>query len=191
MIKRIFQDLDECIISSHDVEQFAEGELLITKESALVELVTADKNIVFHLRDEIYGNDLYHTYIRPSAKRLFEFYNSVVGKENVYILTTSIQPYARMINKLADFGVDHDHIISREEIHVLKDLGTYEYALHDLANSDNVLIDNLKPHENRSKISIMDIKPTRYHQTPNYFGDNKDDAEFEAAVRHFIMECID
>ena len=66
MIKRIFQDLDECILHTY------------------VNSMPPTEYVEFILGEDMHT---YRTMIRPCAKRLFEYYNSVVGKENVYILT--------------------------------------------------------------------------------------------------------
>ncbi len=185
MIKYLFQDIDECIIETEVIENdhpFAVYE----KEG-----VTPEGNIVFRLPgNKQYNEVLYHSYIRPCAKRLFKFYNELLGKENVYILTTSVQDYARVINRLAGFGLDDDHIIPREVIRAHKSI-EHDYTLHDLANSNNVLIDNLPPHHNLEKIKIMDIQSTHYFKAPNYFGDNLDDKEFEQHVKDFVLKIKD
>ena len=95
MIKRIFQDLDECILhtvfSTHSHETYVE----------------------FTLPND---HNVYKTFIRPCANDLFKYYNSIVGKENVYILTAATRDYAETLNKLGQFGLDTDHIFAREDI---------------------------------------------------------------------------
>ena len=82
MIKRIFQDLDECILHTY------------------ANSMPPSEYVEFILSEDMHT---YRTMIRPCAKRLFEYYNSVVGKENVYILTTATRDYAERLNQLGGF----------------------------------------------------------------------------------------
>lgn len=174
MIKRIFQDLDECILHTlvnkmpHDHEKYVE----------------------FILTDDMHT---YRTLIRPCAKRLFEYYNSVVGKENVYILTTATRDYAESLNRLGEFGLDNDHIYTREDIQ--------QYSISHgwdgegavpmpIADKDNVLIDNLPPRYNCNKMDMMGIVTKNYHQTPEYYGVNFYDEDFYEDVVKFIKDRL-
>ena len=173
MIKRIFQDIDECIlhtvINTHPHETYVEF---------------------------VIGEDMhtYRTIIRPCAKELFEYYNSVVGKENVYILTSATREYAEALNRLGEFGLDTDHIFAREDMsrysHKSAWSGESHLVAHPLADKDNVLIDNLPWRYNTSKIDFMNIVKGNYHQTPEYYGVNYPDDSFFDDIKEFIQERV-
>jgi hypothetical protein len=170
MIKNIFQDLDECILCTIVNE-------VPNEWSEYVE---------FKLPDD---RHTYRTYIRPCAKALFEYYNSVVGKDNVYILTTATSDYAKTLNDMGGFGLDETHIITREDIQNHRVSTAYEGKVtipHKLHNHNNVLIDNLSYRDNDSKVDMMGIKPERYFQTSYYNGINTDDCDFFESIKGFI-----
>jgi hypothetical protein len=173
MIKRIFQDLDECILHT---------------------FVNDDPNqnhVEFVLGEDMHT---YRTIIRPCAKELFEYYNSVVGKENVYILTSATREYAETLNRLGEFGLDTDHIFSREDIkkysYKSSMWGESDTIAHPLAHKDNVLIDNLPLAYNMSKVNFMNIAFDNYHQTPEYYGVNYPDDPFFENIKEFIQERV-
>jgi hypothetical protein len=174
MIKRIFQDLDECILHTFVNTLPYEGE----------------KYVEFILGDDMHT---YRTVIRPCAKELFEYYNSVVGKENVYILTSATQDYAHSLNRLGEFGLDEDHIFTREDIQqysVSWGWGGEGAIPLPIADKDNVLIDNLPPRYNDSKMGMMGIITKNYYQTPEYYGNNLSDDNFLAGVKKFIKDRL-
>ena len=169
MIERIFQDLDECILHTfvnnvpYDSTEYVEFKL------------GADMHI-------------YHAVIRPCAKKLFEYYNSVVGKDNVYILTSATYDYATELNRLGEFGLDADHIFSREDIQQYNVSWRFgDIAdLISLASPNNVLIDNLPSYLNKEKMSMMGITKENYHQTPEYYGNNLNERYFMEDIKEFI-----
>jgi hypothetical protein len=168
MIKRIFQDLDECIL--HTTTNDIHG-----------------KECVEFILDN--DTNTYRTVIRSCAKELFEYYNGVVGKENVYILTTATRDYAKELNRLGGFGLDEDHIFSREDIQqhrVTWGWGGEGATPLPIADKDNVLIDNLPSRYNDSKMSMMGIVTKNYYQTPEYYGNNMSEDNFLDGVKKFI-----
>ena len=170
MIKRIFQDLDECILHTIVNSMPLEGE----------------KYVEFMLTEDMHN---YRTVIRPCAKELFEYYNSIVGKENVYILTTATRDYAETLNRLGEFGLDNDHIYTREDIQnyrVSWGWGGEGVVPIPIADADNVLIDNLPHHYNNSKMDMMGIVKKNYYQTPEYYGNNLYEEDFVAGIKEFI-----
>ena len=179
MIKRIFQDIDECIlhtvINTHPHETYVEFTLPGYDDGSL---------------------HTYRTIIRPCAKELFEYYNSVVGKENVYILTSATRDYAETLNRLGEFGLDTDHIFAREDISKHSHSSAWSWSgeshqmAHPLADKDNVLIDNLPQRYNTSKIDFMNIAFDNYHQTPEYYGVNYTDDPFFDNIKKFIQERV-
>ena len=172
MIKRIFQDLDECILHT---------------------TVNNDPNqthVEFTLSED---SHIYRTIIRPCAKELFAYYNKLVGKENVYILTTSIRGYAEALNRLGEFGLDYAHIFTREDIQQHKiHFGNRGEGMMKLpiADKDNVLIDNLPPRYNDYKMDMMGIVTKNYHQTPEYFGNNLNDEDFFENIKKFLKDRL-
>jgi hypothetical protein len=170
MIKRIFQDLDECILHTFVNTLPYEGE----------------KYVEFTLSEDMH---IYRSVIRPCAKELFEYYNSIVGKENVYILTSATRDYAHELNRLGEFGLDTDHIFSREDIQqhrVTWGWGGEGATPLPIADADNVLIDNLPPRYNDSKMNMMGIVTKNYYQTPEYYGNNLSEDNFFEGVVEFI-----
>lgn len=174
MIKRIFQDLDECILHTlvnkmpHDHEKYVE----------------------FILSEDMHT---YRTLIRPCAKELFEYYNSIVGKENVYILTTATRDYAESLNRLGEFGLDNDHIYTREDIQqysISHGYGGEGTLPMPIADKDNVLIDNLPPRYNCNKMDMMGIVTKNYHQTPEYYGSNFHEQDFLDDIKEFIKQRL-
>jgi len=171
MIKRIFQDLDECILHT---------QVNTTIDQSHVEFVLSE------------GMYTYRTMIRPCAKELFAYYNDLVGKENVYILTAATTEYAETLNRLGEFGLDADHIFAREDMQKHSyNTGMYEDSsviAHSLADKDNVLIDNLPYRYNTGKMSFMKITSDNYHQTPEYYGVNFPDDPFFGNIQKFLKE---
>lgn len=175
MIKYLFLDIDETLIHS-----------ILLKEEGF-------HTIEFELSDGI----KYYTKIRPCAKDLIEYSNNLVGKDNVYILTTSTRDYANTINKLAGWGLESDHIITREDIsnhqYPMAYSGTATYP-HKLADKNNVLVDNLPPRYNWSKIALIGIEdsyPSRYLQIYDYYGVDYPDDSFENDVKEFLQKCYE
>lgn len=170
MIKRIFQDLDECVLHTtvnNDPDQ---------------------THVEFTLSED---SHIYRTLIRPCAKELFAYYNDLVGKENVYILTAATREYAEALNRLGEFGLDNDHIFAREDIQqysVSFGYGGEGSSPTPIADKDNVLIDNLPPRYNCNKIDMMGIVTKNYHQTPEYYGNNLYDEYFFENIKKFLKE---
>ena len=172
MIKRIFQDLDECILHTIVNKMPYEGE----------------KYVEFILSEDMHT---YRTLIRPCAKELFEYYNSIVGKENVYILTSATRDYAETLNRLGEFGLDNDHIYTREDIQqysISHGYGGEGTLPMPIADKDNVLIDNLPPRYNCNKMDMMGIVTKNYHQTPEYYGSNFHEQDFLDDIKEFIKK---
>ena len=174
MIKRIFQDLDECILHTIVNKMPYEGE----------------KYVEFILSEDMHT---YRTLIRPCAKELFEYYNSIVGKENVYILTSATRDYAETLNRLGEFGLDNDHIYTREDIQqysISHGYGGEGTLPMPIADKDNVLIDNLPPRYNCNKMDMMGIVTKNYHQTPEYYGSNFHEQDFLDDIKEFIKQRL-
>jgi hypothetical protein len=170
MIKRIFQDLDECILHTYVNSNPYDGQ----------------KYVEFYLTEDMH---IYRTLIRPCAKELFEYYNSIVGKDNVYILTSATYEYACTLNKLGEFGLSEDHILARE--HIQKQTISTAYGGEDtlpvsIADKNNILIDNLPHYYNKSKMGVIGITRDNYHQTIEYYGSNHEEQIFLEDIKEFI-----
>ena len=171
MIKRIFQDLDECILHTLVNSIPNEGE----------------KYVEFVLGEDLH---VFRSTVRPCAKSLFEYYNSIVGKENVYILTSASRDYAKCLNSLCEFGLDDDHIYAKEDVD--KHLLVYgPDAVFDIADQDNVLIDNLHWRYNAIKTNLIGIKDDRYYQTKDYYGIDESNGCFFDDIKSFIEKKLD
>lgn len=168
MIKHIFHDIDNCHIFS--------------------DIHPPDQE---HISFEIEG-DIYYTIIRPCAKRLIEFSRQLVGPENVFILTTSTRDYAEKVNELALFGFRNDQILAREDIQSRYYPTAYGGSTTiplEMADPNNVLIDNLPPRYNESKISMIGISrnyEAQYFQCQDYYGVNFSGDPFEEDVKEFL-----
>ena len=175
MIKRIFQDLDECILHTRVNDMPDAG----------------DEYVEFNLGEDTHT---YRTVVRPCAKSLFEYYNSVVGKENVYILTAATRDYAKELNRICEFGLDDDHIYAREDTDAQRTRMGWGGSSHDrfsIADKKNVLIDNLHWRYNANKTNLIGIKENRYHQTRDYYGINLPDDYFFEDIKTFIKKMLD
>lgn len=171
MINKIFIDLDECMLHT----------LLRNPEQ---------EHIRFTLEDDL---NTYYTIIRSCAQRLIDYARKLVGKDNVYILTTSTTAYANTINEKAEWGFERDHIIAREDInrHLISTAygGKAYVEMEGIAHKNNVLIDNLPHRENMGKITLIGINYNRYLKVRDYYGVNgKDDDYFEENVMEFLKE---
>jgi hypothetical protein len=175
MIKRIFQDLDECILHT------------------LVNTIPTQDYVEFTLGED---KHTYRSIIRPCAKKLFAYYNKIVGKENVYILTTATRDYAEALNRLGEFGLNPDHILTREDIVKYSYKGAWSNDSttieHPLADKDNILIDNLQWKYNMSKLLFLGINVDNYYKTEEYYGvsfyDDPKEANFLKGIKKFISK---
>lgn len=139
----------------------------------------------------------YCTYVRPCSNELIEYARSLVGVENVHILTAATLDYASKINKNAGWGFSEDDIFARE---IMKKYSIQIPSLygsstlvnpHPYAHQLNVLIDNLPSKYNNDKIDLMCIDPrTNYLHVRDYMGDNSDDETFREQVKEFLKTRI-
>jgi hypothetical protein len=169
MIKRIFWDIDETLIHTSP-SPFEEG----------------TQYEQFSLPDDL---ATYYTIIRPCSKSLIQYSRDLVGKDNVYILTTSKHDYANEVNRLADWGFEPDHILTREVIDEHRYATAYGSSAsyqHKLADPNNVLIDNLPPRYNENKMILIGIKSDRYLQIRDYYGVDFSDETFQEDVMEFL-----
>jgi len=173
MINKIFWDIDETLIHSR-----------LTPSTRYVH------NINFRLKHE-----KFYTCVRPCSKTLIDYSRSLVGSENVHILTAATFDYAKKISALADWGFSDENIFSRETMNkysteISSLYGTERIvSRHPFANKNNVLIDNLIPSWNFEKITLMGINPqTHYLKVEDYMGDNTDEDIFADIVKHFLNE---
>ena len=174
MINNIYFDLDECLIHTEHAP-FDEATHYFFTES--------------------FGN--LHLALHPAANSVISYARDLVGKDNVYILTTSVKEYAAEINSTCCLGFDEDHIFSREDlnargIEVPTCYDSFRDTLpHETAHIDNVIIDNLEPRENKSKISFIGIDmsyKTNYLKVRGYWGVNFPNDPFETKVKEFLNE---
>jgi hypothetical protein len=170
MINKIFIDLDECILHT----------LLRNPKQ---------EHIRFTLEDD---ENTYYTIIRPCAQKLIDLSRELVGKDNVYILTTSTTDYANTINEKAGWGFERDHIIAREEInrHLIPTAygGSAYIEKEGIAHKDNVLIDNLPYEENVGKVKLIGILEDRYLKVRDYYGVNGTEDWLEEDAVEFLKE---
>lgn len=139
----------------------------------------------------------YFTAIRPEAKEVIELTREIFGAENVFILSTATKDYLREVNRLGEWGFPDNQIFSREDLraHAIKHGGAWghehtETLGHGLAHETNLLVDNLPPRYNESKIGFLGIRKTKgtnYLQVRDYYGVNFPDNGFVDSIRKFIL----
>ena len=176
-INRIFFDIDETLISTSVVDPNQDC-------------------FPFSLEND---PTAYYTIVRPCAQRLIDFARSLVGKENVHILTVATRDYARKVNELAGWGFNNEDIFAREDIesHSHTIVGAYSHSSlvvdpHIYAHPKNVIIDNLPKAYNSGKIGFIGIwnKPENYLQIRDYLGVNFPSCTFEADVKDFLSKGL-
>lgn len=176
MINKIFWDLDETLIHTH-----------FTKSD--------DYTFSFTLEDSF---GLYYTIVRPCARRLIEYSRSLVGKENVYILTTSTFEYALAVSQKANWQFEPYQILGREAISDFNETFSHEthtFGKHPLSNCNNILIDNLPPRLNNVKINLVGIQDdealkNKYLKIQDYYGAEYANTDFEEQVIHFFNKNL-
>lgn len=173
MINKIFFDIDETLI--HTMTRSPD-----------------QKHVRFTLEDD---PSTYYTIIRPCSHSLIEFARDMVGKENVFILTTSTEDYANKVNELAGWGFDPVNIFPRELIQKYSYKTSMMYGgsdsatlAHPFANRKNVLIDNLPPRYNSAKMDLIGITDENYLKINDYFGVDFPSDAFEKDVKNFLIQ---
>ncbi len=164
MINQIFFDLDNAIAYC-DHDQFVN-----------------DIDYSFALEDGVYGLK-----INPCAWNLLNYSRNLVGEENVFMLTSSSNDYANQIDQIAGFKFGYDKIFSREKIdNVIWNMNFCPDYKGEYVNSNNVLIDNLYPRENKEKMRFAGISLDNYLKVDDYYGHRIED--FEEKVIEFLKE---
>lgn len=140
---------------------------------------------------QMYGE--IYTILRPVAKELLQFSRDLVGFDNVYMLTTATREYAKAFNGKAELGFEDHQIIAREDIEKYFIPGAYGggYIIpnDDIADPNNVLIDNLPSRYNTDKMSLIGINSARYLEVDGYYGvnPNNKDQIFVREVKEFLQ----
>ena len=171
---KIFWDIDETLIHSR---------------------TTPSKRYKHSIEFRLASGEEFYTCVRPCSKALIEYSRSLVGEENVHILTAAAFDYAKEISRLAEWGFTDENIFSREtmkkySIEIPSLYGSSRVvSRHHFANKNNVLIDNLLPSWNDEKTTLMGINPqTHYLKVEDYMGDNSDEDIFADIAKHFLNE---
>lgn len=193
-INRIFFDIDETLIHTPYYEPNQDC-LSFILEKDMSEMRHLAKR--FPLAEE--PPTAYYTIVRPCAQRLIDFARSLVGKENVHILTTATRNYAQKVNELAGWGFNNEDIFSREDLeahsHALVGAcghNSHIYDPHIYAHPKNVIIDNLPKVDNPDKVGFIGIwnKLENYLKIHDYLGENHPDCTFEADVKEFLSKGL-
>jgi len=171
---KIFFDVDETLVHSR---------------------TSPSKRYAPSIRFRLASTEEFYTCVRPVSNELIEYSRSLVGKENVHILTAASFDYAKKISSMAAWGFSDEDIFSRETMHKYSIEIPSLYGSnrvispHPFANKNNVLIDNLIPTWNEEKTSFMLINPkTNYLKVEDYLGDNTDEDIFRDTVKHFLAQ---
>lgn len=119
----IFLDLDDTLVHSYWVRDTEQR----TKHLERIKDRYESVDILLGLDEH------YCTAIRPIAFQLINYCESLVGHDNVYMLTLGINEYAHQVNKEAGLGFKLSNIYSREDL---------PYNVPKFKNQSNILIDN-------------------------------------------------
>jgi hypothetical protein len=194
MIDNIFWDIDETLIHSYYKN---ENNAKAYNQTPTFEFSLADGS--------------YCTFIRDNADEVVEYSRSVVGKDNVFILTRATHDYALEINKNTGWDFSEKNIIARENIylhnrimrgfrsgwHLDADHNLTEIELdssktskfiENLKNFENILIDDLAYPFNEEKYSLLGIEREQYLKIEGFYGININSVNqnFEKMVKEFI-----
>ena len=171
MIKNIFLDIDETLIHS----AYYKFDKNIRNDAITLSFFDMSPNV--------------YTYVRPCAAKVIAAARALVGRDNVYILTTSTCEYAKQVNEGAGWNFKNESIFTRED---LRD--AYQHGVttphHTLADPNNVIVDNLPPRYNFTKMAYIGIDQTRYLQVRDYFGatDHETESDFYEQVTDFLEQ---
>jgi hypothetical protein len=167
MINSIHLDLDETLLHSFWPTEDIEGQP--------------------HIVIELDNDEIYNTIIRPTAQNIINYSRSLVGPENVFILTSAVFEYACQINEKAGFGFSRGNIHAREQQAPARIGYGMQYPTHPKWSKNNVLIDNLSYHGNQAKCDyIGNIGKENYLQVRDYYGVNFPNDPFETDVYEFL-----
>lgn len=165
MINKIFWDLDETLIHTHNYSDIGHDFIMTFDNGGWSD------------------PDIYKVKVHPAALNVLKFSRSIVGADKVFILTSATTDYAREVNSKAGFGFRDDQIIAREDIsRLLKELPT-EYD-----DENNVLIDNLPAKYNEDKLMVIGIGHSNYLEIDDYHGTVFPGSNFEQKVKDFLNE---
>lgn len=172
MIKRIFFDLDECLLHTIIGDQ--------------------PEQDCFSFRLDLDG-PMYHTIFRPEALPLLSYARDLVGHDNVYVLTTSVRDYAHTIIDAGGFNFEKDQIFTREDIESHYWPTAYGGGIYGkcekIADENNVLIDNLPPRHNEKKSIFIGIRDmNRYIEVHDYYGVNFPNDKFSNNIKERLKE---
>jgi hypothetical protein len=139
MTKKLFMDLDECMVHSLYADNEKHADQLIDMYG---EYWRGEKyNVRVSSGAWDYGQsspyDSWHvSFLRPLTKDLLIFARQVFGNDNVYMLSTGILDYIRTVNIILELGFDPNiNIFGREDIK--------RHTTHPkFKDTFNVLVDN-------------------------------------------------
>lgn len=177
--KYIFVDLDECLFHARPMGGDREdAETHLDKGEVLINA----KNIA----DPTDFDDFYGSRLRPGA---INFLNELrkIPDSQLFVLTSSVELYAKANNKAHGLGFDPDDIYSRG------DLQQTILDPEEFGSGPVYLIDNLPRHENRIKVEFLrDIATNnvKYIKVPEYWGDDELDSPFDSFLVNDILRQI-
>lgn len=161
--KYLFLDFDECLVSSLYVrnDQDAEGILDICYDLTGVEIVLHD-------------NDRYVSFLRPSTPEVLDGVWKLMGKENVFVLSTGTHDYLTTATKKLGLDFPDSRIFGREMLrignpperfrgsfNVLVDNESYEHHWRD--NGKIAFLHNL-PRDNYIKVPSFHAITYKYEE---------------------------
>lgn len=144
----IFLDFDETL--GHTTVEYSWENAVKT-----VAIESTDENVEIDCFKLEGDSVCYVTQLRPGVREFLKYCRDKVGRDNVYILTSSTKDYITEINQRFDLGFENCQLISREEIYTPNDDLSSKQFEHE---GRYVLVDNMSYHDHRgtySKIGFL------------------------------------
>jgi len=153
-MKKIFLDLDECLVNSHYISDKFNKEEAITIANTL-----SFKFNVVNGYSYNFSFEEYISFVRPHAQDFVKRVEDEFGKENVRILTQSIESYAVPICEHF-FGIKGYRVLDRDDIRGKSNV---------FEDYECLLVDNLPQEDPLSEAKIKFLGTgVKYHQIHPY-----------------------
>ena len=135
-----------------------------------------------------FGRELVHYAVkRPKVDDILAFTRDLVGVDEVFILTNASRYYAECVNRCCGLGFESHNIYTAEEIEKRSPKIKSRIPNTCLADFSHILIDDMDPYWNSSKMIYLGIDKHRYLTIPPFDGTTKEDG-FEKVVMDFLTE---
>jgi hypothetical protein len=123
MTKKLFLDFDDTLAVS----------LFVSNEKQRDKYIEEFSEYYSYGETPIEVNEKYITFLRPITKDLIYYYQSLIGVDNVYILSWGTKEYVELACKALGININPENIYGRE---------TMGEVPNEFKDSNNVLVDN-------------------------------------------------